>query len=144
MITNKENVILKKFAPFRHSRQRTRILELLKSTTIHPTADWLYEQLKKEFPKLSLGTVYRNLAVLTDQALVTKIHFGSTFDRFEAQMEPHYHLVCKNCGSILDFYMPIYDEINSKAQELTEFNIQYHRIDFYGLCKNCVTKKNIK
>jgi Fur family transcriptional regulator, peroxide stress response regulator len=140
MITVNNKINHKSNVRLRQSRQRTRILELLKSTTIHPTADWLYEQLKKEFPKLSLGTIYRNLSILSEQGLVKKIHFGSTFDRFEAQMAPHYHLVCENCNSILDFHMPIYDELNSKAKELTEFNIQYHRIDFYGLCKNCATK----
>ncbi len=66
----------------RQSKQRNRILELLRSTEIHPTADWLYNQLKSEFPKLSLGTVYRNLSILEGQSLVKKIHFGSTFDRF--------------------------------------------------------------
>jgi Fur family peroxide stress response transcriptional regulator len=111
---------------------------------IHPTADWLYAQLKKEFPKLSLGTVYRNLSILTEQGLVKRLHFGSTFDRYEAQIAPHYHLICEKCGSILDFNMPFYEELNSKAKELTEFKIRYHRIDFYGLCKRCSAKSNVK
>jgi Fur family transcriptional regulator, peroxide stress response regulator len=135
MILDKKKNIL-----FRQSRQRTRILELLRSTSIHPTADWLYEQLKKEFPKLSLGTIYRNLSVLTAQGLVKKIHFGSTFDRFEAEKAPHYHLICETCGTILDFNMAVYDEMNKKAKKLTKFDIRYHRIDFYGTCTKCQTK----
>ena len=59
---------------FRQSRQRNRILEVLRSTHTHPTADWLYQQLKDEFPNLSLGTVYRNLSTLIEQGLVKKIH----------------------------------------------------------------------
>ena len=87
---------------FRQSKQRNRILELLRSTDRHPTADWLYQQLKNEFPYLSLGTVYRNLGTLIEQGLVKKIHFGSTFDRFEAKTQPHYHLICESCGNIID------------------------------------------
>ena len=127
---------------FRQSRQRQRLLELLRSSDNHPTADWLYEHLKKEFPQLSLGTVYRNLAILTEQGLLQKIDFGSTFDRFEARVTPHYHLICEQCRSIEDFEMPIYAELNEQANELTDFTIQRHRIEFYGLCQKC-KKKNI-
>ena len=122
---------------FRQSKQRNRILELLRSTDNHPTADWIYEQLKKEFPKLSLGTVYRNLSTLIDQGLVKKIHFGSTFDRFEANTQPHYHLVCESCGKILDFDMAIYDDLNEQAMQLTTFKINYHKLEFFGTCKEC-------
>ena len=63
---------------YRQSKKRIRILEILRSTESLPTADWLYEQLKNEFFQLSPGTVYRNLAILIDQGLAKKIHFGST------------------------------------------------------------------
>ncbi|MBN1480901.1 transcriptional repressor [candidate division KSB1 bacterium] len=122
---------------FRQSKQRNRILELLRSTDSHPTADWIYAQLKKEFPKLSLGTVYRNLSTLIDQGLVNKIHFGSTFDRFEANTKPHYHLICESCGKIFDFNMKIYENLNEQAKQLTTFTINYHKLDFYGICQEC-------
>jgi len=124
----------------RNSRQRERILALLKQTELHPTADWLYAQLKPEFPSLSLGTVYRNLSLLTEQGLVKKIHSGSTFDRFEARVMQHYHLICTQCDSIRDIELPIYTEINDRASQMTDFLIQEHRIDFYGLCRSCRTK----
>jgi len=126
---------------FRQSKQRNRILELLRSTASHPTADWLYEQLKKEFPRLSLGTVYRNLSTLIDQGLVKKIHFGSTFDRFEANIQPHYHLICESCGNILDFEMPIYDDLNQQAKQLTNFDIRHHKLEFFGMCEDCNRKE---
>jgi len=126
---------------FRQSKQRNRILELLRSTESHPTADWLYEQLKNEFPRLSLGTVYRNLSTLIEQELVKKIHFGSTYDRFEANIRPHYHLVCKSCSKILDFEMPIYKNLNEHAKRLTSFNIHHHKIEFFGLCEECNNKE---
>ena len=126
----------------RQSKQRNRLLELLRSTDSHPTADWAYEQLKKEFPNLSLGTVYRNLATLIEQGLVQKIHFGSTFDRFEANTTPHYHLICESCGKIVDFDMPIRKDLNNQAKQLTSFTIFHHKIDFFGMCKDC--KSNTK
>ena len=122
---------------FRQSKQRNRILELLRSTDSHPTADWIYEQLKKEFSKLSMGTVYRNLSTLIDQGLVKKIHFGSTFDRFEANTKPHYHLVCESCGKILDFEMPVYHDLNQRATQVTTFKIKYHKLEFFGICQDC-------
>ncbi|OPZ95678.1 MAG: Peroxide-responsive repressor PerR [Planctomycetes bacterium ADurb.Bin412] len=121
----------------RSSRQRKRILALLQESEIHPTADWIYAQLKPEFPHLSLGTVYRNLAILTDQGLVKKIQSGSTFDRFEARVNPHYHLICTRCDTISDLELPIYKEINDRAGRMTDFQIQEHRINFYGLCSSC-------
>jgi Fur family peroxide stress response transcriptional regulator len=125
---------------FRQSKQRTRILELLRSTEIHPTADWLYEKLKNEFPQLSLGTVYRNLSTLIEQGLIKKIHFGSTFDRFEANIKPHYHFICESCGKILDFEMPIYEDLNFQAKKLTNFTIHHHKLEFFGICEECRTK----
>lgn len=129
--------MLNKQPVFRNSKQRDRILELLRSTDTHPTADWLYERLKKEFPQLSLGTVYRNMSTLIDQGLAKKIHFGSTFDRFEANTEPHYHLICESCGKILDFEMSIYDDLNSQAKKLTKFKIHHHKLEFFGVCEDC-------
>jgi Fur family peroxide stress response transcriptional regulator len=125
---------------FRQSKQRNRLLELLRSTDSHPTADWLYRQLKSEFPNLSLGTVYRNLAMLSKQGLVKKIHFGSTFDRFEANTKPHYHLICELCGKISDFEMPIYNDLNNQATKLSSFSIFHHKIEFFGMCEDCKSK----
>lgn len=121
----------------RRSQQRERLLELLSSTDRHPTADWIYGKLKKEFPKLSLGTVYRNLSQLVEQGEAKKIHFGSTFDRFEAKIAPHYHLICEKCKQIIDIEMPIYKEINNKAKNISGFKVNYHKIDFFGICLNC-------
>ena len=125
----------------RNSRQRERILTLLDVTTSHPTADWIYAQLKPEFPSLSLGTVYRNLTILAEQGLVKKIQSGSTFDRFEARINHHYHLICTQCDTISDLELPIYKEINDRASRMTDFQIQDHRIDFYGLCSSCLGLK---
>lgn len=124
----------------RQSKHRDRILELLRSTNSHPTADWIYEKLKKEYPQLSLGTVYRNLTILLEMGLAKKIYFGSTYDRFEANTEPHYHLICESCGKILDFKMPIYNDLNSQANQLTGFTVHHHKLEFFGVCEDCKIK----
>ncbi|MBN1561872.1 transcriptional repressor [candidate division KSB1 bacterium] len=122
---------------FRTSKQRNRMLQLLRATDSHPTAEWLYEKLKMEFPRLSLGTVYRNLSLLIDMGLVKKIHFGSSFDRFEANTAPHYHLICERCGKIFDFDLPVDKDILEHAKQRTTFAIRYHKIEFYGICESC-------
>lgn len=120
------------------------ILNLLRSTDAHPTADWLYGQLKRKIPSLSLGTVYRNLSILSEQGLIQKITSGSTFDRFEANAAPHYHLICEKCGKVEDFDMDSYQEINDKANRLTKFKVDRHRIEFFGICPGCRAKQKAK
>ncbi|AOS83256.1 transcriptional repressor [Chlorobaculum limnaeum] len=127
--------------PYRHSRQRERLLAILRATESHPTATWLYDRLKEEFPSLSLGTVYRNLAILIEQGLVRKIDAGSTFDRFEAKTTPHYHLICNKCGKIIDFEERLFPELNEAVERSTDFEVEMHRIDFFGTCSDCRVKR---
>ena len=87
---------------FRQSKQRNRILELLRSTDRHPTADWLYLQLKSEFPNLSLGTVYRNLEILSESGEIQKLELGSAQKRFDGVAENHYHIRCIQCDRVDD------------------------------------------
>jgi len=126
---------------YKRSRQRDRITEVLRGTQSHPSADWIYSRLKKEFPNLSMGTVYRNLNILIEQGLIQKIDFGSTFSRFDADVSPHYHLICETCSSVADLKLLFYDEINEKVEETTDFSVSRHRIEFYGLCKKCAERK---
>jgi Fur family peroxide stress response transcriptional regulator len=126
---------------YKRSRQRERILEIVRTTNIHPTASWIYERLKEEIPGLSMGTVYRNLNILIDQGFVRKIDFGSTFDRFEANIEPHYHFICEKCGEIFDLDLPIDASLNEMVNKKTQFSAKRHRIEFYGLCDRCAQKQ---
>jgi len=122
---------------YKRSKQRERILELLQRTGRHPTADWVYNELKEEFPNLSMGTVYRNLTVLMEQGLINKIDFGSTFDRFDANTGPHYHFICDQCGAIVDLELPVDPSLNDRVTDATPFTAQRHRIEFYGVCDRC-------
>ena len=122
---------------YKRSRQREEILNILRNTDTHPTASWIYDELKKDFNNLSMGTVYRNVNILMDQNLITKIESGSSFDRFDGNVKPHYHFICQECDSIYDMPVPVMDELNEQANLSTTHKIQDHQINFYGLCENC-------
>ncbi|GAB1484920.1 transcriptional repressor [Treponema sp.] len=122
---------------YKRSRQRERILSLLQSTKTHPTAAWVYDSLKKELPGLSLGTVYRNLGILSDQGLVRVLQAGSTFDRFDADVSQHYHCICENCGKVEDVLVPVSPDLEAQAERQLGHPVTGHRLDFYGLCSEC-------
>jgi len=130
----------KEKSKYRHSKQRQRILELLSGTETHPTANWLYDKLRNEFPNLSMGNVYRNLNILVEQGLIGRIDFGSTFDRFDANIDQHYHFICEKCGAIVDLELPVDDELNERVNNLTNLKALRHNIQFYGICSKCEKK----
>ena len=89
-------------AALKYSRQRESIKHYLMTTKEHPTADTVYMHVKKEFPNISLGTVYRNLNLLTDIGEAIKISTPDGGDRFDGRIEPHNHFLCEECGRLLD------------------------------------------
>ena len=127
----------KKILLHKNSRQRFALLDLLKSTKSHPTAAWLYDQLKARFPNLSHGTVYRNLGILSDMGLLRVLHSGSTFDRFDADTSVHYHVVCEKCGKIEDIPIAPERDGEKKAEQMSGYKISSHRLDFLGICPDC-------
>lgn len=122
------------------SKQRERILEVLRGTKSHPSADWVYQKLKPEMPNLSLGTVYRNLSLLSEQGTILRLPVGDGIDRFDGDITPHYHLVCQGCGAVEDLEKFTVEDIDDRAQKMTEFKISGHHLDFFGYCKSCQTK----
>lgn len=121
----------------KHSKQRDAILDELRSRKDHPTADELYFSLKARHPNLSLGTVYRNLNLLSDENIILKIPSDSA-DRFDATTENHYHFHCVECGRISDIDYPSMGSIETEAQKFTDGRIVSHQLMFVGLCKNCL------
>ncbi|MEW5806378.1 MAG: transcriptional repressor [Acidobacteriota bacterium] len=130
MNTNNENL-------FRETKQRKRIMEILSSTKSHPTADWVYLQLKKDFPNLSLSTIYRNLRILKQQKRILKLPFGHTFDRFDGNPVPHPHFVCQKCGRVFDLEILGLENLFKKAAREEDFKIKGFNLSLYGLCKAC-------
>lgn len=122
----------------RMTRQRQRILEVLRSTTSHPTADWVYEQVRREIPDISLGTVYRNLKVLKESGEIMELNYGSTFSRYDGNPVNHYHFQCEECGRIYDLDLPVQEELNRAAGQRSGFQITHHRLEFYGTCRACL------
>lgn len=110
--------------------------------TDHPTAETIYENLRKEYPKISLGTVYRNLSLLTDIGEIQTISTGIGPDRFDGNVLPHYHFICKHCGQVMDLNVQQLDHINLLAQHDFPGVIEGHRVFFYGSCPACIGRKN--
>ena len=84
------------------SRKREAILTCLRGTTCHPTAEWVYQQLKPEYPDLSLGTVYRNLAAFKAEGVIDSVGVVNGLERYDGNTIPHAHIVCESCGAVLD------------------------------------------
>jgi Fur family transcriptional regulator, peroxide stress response regulator len=137
---NKENKM--KTQTYRNTKQRTRILEVLCKTDSHPTANWIYDQLKPEFPSLSLGTIYRNLGILEEQGLLKKLRSGSTFDRYDAVIKPHTHFCCTECGSIIDMRDVEIPDMLQAANKQTKHNIREINLSYMGICDECMKKKS--
>ena len=126
----------------KYSRQREAIKEFVMSRKDHPTADDVYMGLRQEFPNLSLGTVYRNLTLLSDHGELLRLRLGDGADRFDAATYPHYHFICQECGSVEDLMSPIIDEINNQVGQGFEGQILSHSAQFYGKCTNCMSKSS--
>lgn len=123
----------------RYSRKREAIREVLSGTTSHPTAEWIYSQLKPEIPDLSLATVYRNLGEMKQSGEIQSVAFWGGKERFDGNVSKHSHFVCENCGRIDDFHFVAHDtEIDSFAQEQYDGRIDYHTLVFHGVCGECL------
>lgn len=126
----------------KYSRQRESIREFIHECRNHPTADMIYENIKKEFPNISLGTVYRNLSLLTNLNEITKISTGDGPDRFDGNIQPHTHFVCTKCHGIEDIEMTDIDDIKEKAAQNFNGKILSQTTTFYGICKQCLEENN--
>lgn len=125
-------------AGLKYSRQREAVLAYLQSTKLHPTADTVYRNIRKQFPRISLGTVYRNLNLLADSGRILRLDCGDGAERFDATTEPHHHFVCRSCGRVLDMPMRGPDDLDSEAGRDFPGEIEGHRIYFYGICGECL------
>lgn len=124
----------------KYSRQREAIKEFLLQRHDHPTADVVYENLRQEFPNISLGTVYRNLSLLAEMGEIQKLTTGSGADRFDGCTHRHYHFICTECHSVHDLDMEPMDALTSEAGKHFDGQIKGHLAYFYGLCGDCIKK----
>ena len=129
-------------AALKYSRQRESIKQYLSTTTNHPTADEVYMHMKTEFPNISLGTVYRNLNLLTNLGEAVKISTPDGGDRFDGKLEPHNHFLCTKCGRLLDLDidMQSVEAATKKAAENFDGIITSSTTLFYRECSDCIKK----
>ena len=121
----------------KNSKQRDAIKSFLMTRYDHPTAETVYLNVKKDFPNISLGTVYRNLSLLSEIGENQKLSTGIGPDRFDGTPAPHYHFICNQCGSVLDLDVTGLDHINVLASQNFDGEIEGHLIYFYGKCPDC-------
>lgn len=125
----------------KHSRKRDAILMCLRGTTCHPTAEWVYQQLKPEFPDLSLGTVYRNLATFKAEGVIDSVGVVNGLERYDGNTTPHAHIVCRGCGAVVDAEtIELPEELLRRVQTDTGCTIDGYQISFSGRCSNCLQK----
>ncbi|MBU8791786.1 peroxide-responsive transcriptional repressor PerR [Oceanobacillus caeni] len=117
--------------------QRHAVLEYLLNSMIHPTADEIYKALEGKFPNMSVATVYNNLRVLREVGLVRELTYGDSSSRFDCNTSDHYHIICNECGKIVDFHYPPLDEVEALAEKVTGFDVSHHRLEVYGICDEC-------
>jgi len=124
----------------KRTKQRDTILRVLKGTKSHPTADWIYSEVRKEIPNISLGTVYRNLRLLSERGDILEIDLGGKLSRYDAYTENHYHFQCDKCGRVFDLNEAVNKDMDEKVAQDTGFWVTHHRLEFHGLCKDCQKK----
>lgn len=124
----------------RYSRQRELIYEAVKNSKEHPTAEMVFQWLKPENPGLSLGTVYRNLNLLSQEGILRRMPFP--VERYDACVEPHTHLRCEVCGRVQDLELDYDSAMDARAAQVQPgIQINRHDLTFYGLCSQCQAMK---
>lgn len=121
----------------RMTRQRGIILEELRAVKTHPTADELYEKVKKRIPRISLATVYRNLDVLSGLSVIQKLEITGRQKRFDADTSSHYHIKCIRCGRVDDLYPAQPEAIDKAVMDHRGYDVLGHRLEFEGVCPKC-------
>ncbi|MCD6308329.1 MAG: transcriptional repressor [Candidatus Latescibacteria bacterium] len=122
------------------TRQRSVILDELRRLGSHPTADELYHSVRKTLPRISLGTVYRNLDVLSDMGMIRKLEIGGGQMRFDGTLREHYHVRCMECGKIGDVPVDILGGCTWKRKRVDGFTIVDCDPHFIGVCDECMAK----
>ena len=129
--------------PLRMTKQRRLILEELLKTKSHPSADEVYRMVRERLPNISLGTVYRNLELLSESGLILKLELSGVAKRFDGTVEDHYHVRCVQCGQVRDVEVSPLPEIEAAVQDARGYKIFAHRLEFRGLCPQCRNKHGI-
>lgn len=126
---------------YRMTHQREVILEEIRKVNTHPTADEIYEMVRRRLPRISLGTVYRNLEILCARGLIQRIGPISSQMRFDGNIENHYHIRCTYCGRVEDVQVESVDTLENALRNGSDYSIIGHRLEFIGICPECRAKR---
>lgn len=121
----------------RKTKQRNIILEELRKVKTHPTADSVFKMVRRRLSNISFGTVYRNLSFLRDQGHILELTCGKYSCRYDGETRNHYHFFCLDCQKVFDLHMPVLKNLDERINQKSGFQVKYHRIDFYGYCRDC-------
>ena len=124
------------------TRPRRAILEELRTQELsHPTADEVYEAVRRRLPRISLGTVYRNLEALSEAGLVLKLELAAAQKRFDITTSKHYHVRCVECGRVDDCVLDLPLDLERALRSSNGYEVVGHRLEFTGICPNCNKSK---
>jgi Fe2+ or Zn2+ uptake regulation protein len=121
----------------RMTRQRAVILEELRNSDAHPSADELYQMVRKRLPRISLGTVYRNLEILVEMGDIQKLELSGSLKRYDSHPHRHYHIRCVGCDKVVDAPIAPLNQLEDELYHTTVFEIIGHNLEFTGLCPAC-------
>mgnify|MGYP003295723552 CR=1 FL=1 len=125
----------------KHFRKRDAILNCVRSTDAHPSADWVFEHVKQQVPDISLATVYRNLALFKEQGLVISVGTVNGVERFDADTEPHVHFICRSCHKVDDLPgMIIPESLTADVDRHTGGRTETCSLSFTGTCRDCLSQ----
>ena len=128
-------------APTKQFRKRNAILECLRQTDTHPSAEMVHQMLQEEHPDISLATVYRNLALFKNQGLIQSLGTVAGIERFDGNTMPHVHFVCGNCSCVLDLpRVEPPESLRSAAEEASGGHVEACQLIFTGTCRDCLAK----
>lgn len=127
-----------------YSRKRVAILDTLRSTTVHPTAEWVYDELKPSFSDLSLGTVYRNIKKFCADNKAKSVGVINGQEHFDGNVLPHSHFICSRCGAVIDIDKSFFSkEVLNRLSGEYGVDIQEEDVMFRGVCNSCIQKDQI-
>jgi Fur family peroxide stress response transcriptional regulator len=128
----------------KHFRKRDAILACVRDTDVHPSADWVYHQLKPQIPDLSLGTVYRNLAYFKEQGDIISLGTVHGVERFDGNTKPHVHFICTSCAAVVDLpQVAVPQELTEAAAMNTGDQVTGCSLTFTGICGQCATRNHL-
>jgi Fe2+ or Zn2+ uptake regulation protein len=138
VITITGGATVESLTKLRATAQRNAILEAVRRSDDHPTAEQVYQRARRRLRSISLGTVYRNLAFLDRLGAVRRVDLNGEPARFDGEVTPHHHVRCSRCGRIDDVELPVGNEMPEWVSAKTGYCVTDYRVQFTGLCPDCI------